>query len=428
MMVAANVLAEAPSRKTFDVARIRRDFPTLRDDESFLDSVASSLTPTCVVDAMSEYYNRYRANVHRGTYDLSLRASEYYERGLQAVARFIHAKPTEIVFTQNTTAAINLVAQTLKWSPGDEILVSSIEHTSNMLPWFRLTYAAGVKLRFYNPGREGNFDLNVLESMINERTRLVSMTFVSNVLGCVVPVAEIARICKRKKVLFLVDAAQAAPHLPVDVEAIGCDFLAFSGHKMLGPTGVGVLYIREELAARMVPAALGGGTITTGACACSSVDACQFSLVTFAELPWKWQAGTPPIAEVIGLGRAVEYLEDVGLDAVEAHDRDLTRRALIGLREISGVEIFGPLDPEAHCAIISFNIADLLPVDVGRTLNERFKIAVRAGDHCALAYFKEIQSDKRTWGNVRASFYLYNTQDDVDRLLGAVEKIANSCQ
>jgi cysteine desulfurase / selenocysteine lyase len=412
-----------------DVATIRKDFPTLNNPgaDVYLDSVASSLTPYSVIDAMTEYYTRYRANVHRGTYDLSMQASEYYERALRNVAQFIGASPQEIVFTSNATASINNVALTLDFKPGDEIVVSSMEHTSNLIPWARLAFKHGVKLRFYSPGKSGRFDLEDFARLLNEKTKLVALTYVSNVLGCVVPVHDVAALCRERQILYLVDACQAAPHLSIDVHSLGCDFMAFSGHKMLGPTGIGVLYIREALAERLIPAMLGGGTIATNACRCPSLDSCGLQYVSFNELPYKWQAGTPPIAEALGLSAAVDYLQSVGLAKIEAHGRELTYRATEGLKAIRGVEIFGPLDPADRQSIVSFNIADIPPGEVGRMLNERFKIAVRAGDHCALAYFRELNIPGETWGNVRASFYLYNTHEEVDRLLSAVESIADTC-
>lgn len=407
-----------------DVYAIRKDFPTISDDSVYLDSVASSLTPVSVIEAMSEYYYKYRANVHRGAYDLSLQASEMYEEAVAKIAKFINAKPSEIVITSNTTHSINEVALTLDFNEGDEVVLSSLEHTSNMAPWIRLQKKIGIKVRFYNPGKTGIFNVEEFEKLLNKRTRLVSLTYVSNVLGSVVPVEQVAEICKERGILFLIDAAQAAPHLKIDVKKIGCDFLAFSGHKMLGPTGIGVLYIKQEHAESMMPAFLGGGTINTSECHCESLETCNIDACTFSDLPYKWQAGTPPIAETIGLGKAIDYLNAIGLENIEKHDKALMELALNGLKAIPGVDIYGPLEPEQRNSIISFNIGNLSPFEVGRILNEEFKISVRAGDHCAVNYFKDVQGPQQHLGNVRASFYLYNTVEEVERFLSAVKSIS----
>ena len=227
--------------------------------------------------------------------------------------------------------------------------------------------------------------------------------------------------------MYLVDACQAVPHLPIRVKDIGCDFLAFSGHKMLGPTGIGILYLKKEHAENMMPAVLGGGTINTAECHCPSLEECNIDYCTFSDLPYKWQAGTPPIAEALGLSAAVDYLNKVGMNQIMAHDQLLMSRALAGLKSIRGVDLFGPTEAVQRNAIISFNIGDLPPSEVGRILNENFKIAVRAGDHCAVNYFREVQIPGQAWGNVRASFYLYNTVEEVDRFLSAVETIAKTC-
>lgn len=407
-----------------DLERLRSDFPTIRADEVYLDSVASSLTPMPVVDAMTDYYVNHRANVHRGSYDLSLRASELYEKGLEKIATFIGADPAELVMTMNATAAINEVALTLQFKPGDEIVLSALEHTSNMVPWVNLQQKQGVVVRWYNPGRAGIFDLDEFSKVLTERTKLVSMTWVSNVLGSVVPVEQVAALLRSRGIMYMIDACQASPHIKMDVHGIGCDFLAFSGHKMLGPTGIGVLYLRRDHAESMIPAILGGGTIDTDNCFCPSLDECDLSYCSFTELPYKWQAGTPPVAETIGLGAAVDYLDAVGMDAIAAHDRGLMSRALDGLSAVRGVELFGPGDPERQLAILSFNVPGLPPSEVGRILNERFKVAVRTGHHCAVNYFREVQPGGLPEGNVRSSFYLYNTLDEVDRFVAAVEQIA----
>jgi cysteine desulfurase/selenocysteine lyase len=406
------------------LAALRADFPTITADEVFLDSVASSLTPMPVIEAMTEYYTRYRSNIHRGTYDLSMRASERFDAAIAAVAGFLGADTEEIVLTQNTTHALNLVAHSLEFEPGDEIVLTSLEHTSNMAPWVRMVQTKGVNLRWYNAGATGVVDAEELISLIGPKTKLVTCTYVSNVLGTVLPVAEIGKACKERGVHFLIDAAQAAPHHRLDIAALNCDFLAFSGHKMLGPTGIGVLYIRRELAYELTPGMLGGGTIDTAACACPSLDECSLEHCSFSPLPDKWQAGTPPIAEAFGLHAAIEYLDAVGLDSIAEHDRFLIDRLATGLRAIPGVSVYGPEEPGAFLSIVSFNIGDIDPAETGRILNERYRIGVRTGQHCAVNYFNDQLHHGGPAGSVRASVYLYNTVEEIDRTLSAVGEAA----
>lgn len=413
------------SRKSLSsLAQLRQDFPTITaDSDIYLDSVASSLTPTPVIDAMSEYYTKYRANIHRGTYDLSMRASERYEEAVGSVARFINAKPSEIAFTQNTTHAINIIAHTLDFTPGDEIVLTSIEHTSNMAPWVSMASAKGLKLRWYNAGRDGIVDADELTTLIGPRTKLVTMTALSNVLGTVTTIEAVGKACQANGTMFMVDAAQAAPHVPLDVRRINCDFLAFSGHKMLGPTGIGVLYIRESLALEMMPGMLGGGTLDTAKCDCPSLEECSLEYCSYSELPDKWQPGTPPIAEAFGLNAAIRYIEDVGMDVIEQHDRALTKRFMQALEQIPGIDIYGPRDPAQRMAVVSFNVGSIDPNEIGRILNERYRIAVRTGQHCAVNYFNDVAGHPGSAGNVRASFYLYNTEEEVDAAAEAISEI-----
>jgi len=408
-----------------DTARLRKDFPCLQTDYIYLDSVASSLTPVSVVEAMNAYYFSYRANVHRGSYDASLMATDQYEAALAKVAGFIGADPEEIVFTSNATHAINLAALSLPIKTGDEIVLSTLEHTSNMAPWVLKALEVGAVVRWYNPGAEGLFDLDEFSKLINERTRIVALTYVSNVLGTVYPVESIADICADRGILYMVDGAQAVPHRRIDVHSLGCDFLAFSGHKMLGPTGIGVLYLKRQHAENLMPGIVGGGTINTEVeCSCPSIDACGPNYVTFNALPDKWQAGTPPIAEAIGLGAAVDYLQAVGIDEVHNHTRSLAAYVAGELRAIPGIEVYGPRDVELLSSIVSFNLADVPPDEVGKMLNERYHIAVRTGAHCALSYFMGADAVVDVPGNVRASFYLYNTPEEAQRFVSAVGEIA----
>lgn len=411
-----------------DTARLRRDFPCLSAESAYLDSVASSLTPVPVVEAMNSYYYSYRANVHRGSYDASMMASEQYESAQAKVAAFIGADPEEIVFTMNTTHSLNLAALSLPLGEGDEIVLSTLEHTSNMAPWSLRALQVGARVRWYNPGPEGIFDIDEFVALLSDRTRIVALTYVSNVLGTVYPVADIAKICAERGITYVVDAAQAVPHRGIDVHALGCDFLAFSGHKMLGPTGVGVLYMKRQHAENLMPGIVGGGTIDTDVqCACPSIDECGPSYVTFNALPEKWQAGTPPIAEAIGLGAAVDYLQAVGIDQVHRHTQSLVADAAAGLRAIPGIQVYGPEEPALLSSIVSFNLTGVPPDEVGRMLNERYHIAVRSGAHCALSYFMGADAVVDVPGNVRASFYLYNTPEEAQRLVSAVGEIASFC-
>jgi cysteine desulfurase / selenocysteine lyase len=418
-MVTSPKLAEAS-----DLVGVRTDFPSIRDSLAYFDSVASSLTPQPVIDAMTDYYVNYRANVHRGSYDLSMRASERFDSALSTIAAFLHASTEEIVLTSNTTTAINLVATTLDFEAGDEIVLSNLEHTSNMAPWMRVANKQGVKVRWYNADRGGNFDLDEFRRLLSPRTKLVTLAHVTNILGNRLPVEEIGAICRERGVLFLVDAAQSAPHLPLNVTKINCDFLAFSGHKMLGPTGIGVLYMRREHAVSLTPGILGGGTIDTTACAAPTLDGCVLSDCSFTALPDKWQAGTPPIAEALGLAAAIDYLTAIGPERLAAHEAVLMRQLCEGLSAIDGVELYGPADPADRTAVVSFNIAGRDFGQVGQLLNDR-QVAVRAGQHCALNYFfNELHEEDKRAGNVRASVYLYNTPAEVERLVSAVADIA----
>jgi cysteine desulfurase/selenocysteine lyase len=418
-------LISSTSSRQSSIDHCRVDFPVISDKAVYLDSVATSLTPRPVIAALTEYYERYRANIHRGTYDLSMKASEKYESALHNIGAFIGADFEELVVTMNATHALNLVALALPLKPGDEVVLSTLEHTSNLAPWALHVARKGIKLRFYHPGKLGVFDIDEFEKLLTEKTRLVSMTYISNVLGTVVPVEQVARLCRDRGILYMIDAAQAVPHLPIDVKKIDCDFMAFSGHKMLGPTGIGILYMKKPHASRMIPPMLGGGTMEAAACTCSSLDAVGMTECGFAPPPWKWQPGTPPIAEVLGLSAAVDYLRAIGLDQIARRDQQLLQRAIDGIGQIRGVDIYGPANTKDRVGILSFNVAGMAPEDVGNLLNQEFEIYVRAGDHCAVQYFKEVQGrDLKGLGNVRASFYLYNTLEEVDRFVAAIDSIA----
>ena len=397
----------------YDVDAVRGDFPILDKGVIYLDNAASSLTPEQVVLKEMEFYREYRANVERGLHRFSQRATEEYEEAHETVAGFIGAPSrANVAMLRNTTEGINLVANSLDWGKGDKIVTTIIEHHSNYITWLRVGQRHGCRVEVVRSDAEGLFELADFERAIDDETKLVAVTHVSNVLGCIVPVKEIASVAHEHGALLLVDGAQGVPHVKTDVMDSGVDFLAFSGHKMLGPTGSGGLYIVEEELESTEPLCIGGGTI-------SDVSLDTYEL---AAPPMKFEAGTPAIAQVIGLGEACRYLERVGMDEVELWDEKLAKKLSDGLREIEGVEVFGPVDPRERVGLASFRVWDMNPHDVALTLDAEYDIAVRSGHHCALPLMKEVFGLPE--GNVRASTYLYNTLGEVDRLLGAVEDIA----
>ena len=398
-----------------DVKRIRQDFPILDSGIVYLDNAASSLTPEPVIKKMVEFYHVYRANVERGVHRLSQKASEEYEKAHAKIANFINAESeTEIVLTRNATEAINLVANGLSWNKEDKIVTSLIEHHSNFIVWLRLKKRYGVDVEIVKPNREGLFDIVDFEKAVEDNTRLVALSHVSNVLGVRTPVEEVAKIAHDHGAHLLVDGAQSLPHLEVDVQRIDCDYLAFSGHKMLGPTGVGVLYARKELLDNLDPTTIGGGTI-------ADVGLDYYTLV---ESPKKFEAGTPAIAEAIGLGAAINYLEEVKPRNIEMHERKLVKKMYKGLTDISRVEVYGPEEAEQRTGTVSFNITDLNPHDVALAMDVSADIMVRSGHHCCLPLTRELL--KREEGTVRASTYIYNTETEVEKLVSATNELARS--
>jgi cysteine desulfurase/selenocysteine lyase len=396
-----------------DVESVRRDFPILKKGVVYLDSAASSLTPEQVVLKEMEFYREYRANVERGVHRFSQRASEEYEGAHEIVAGFIGAPSAEnVAMLRNTTEGLNLVANSLDWRRGDKIVTTVIEHHSNFITWLRVGQRHGCRVEVVRSDREGRFDMADFERAIDDSTRLVAVTRVSNVLGCIVPVKKVAEIAHERGVLVVEDGAQGVPHLPTDVSDTGVDFLAFSGHKMLGPTGSGGLYIADDVLYSTEPLSIGGGTI-------SDVSIDNYEL---AVAPLRFEAGTPAIAQVIGLGEACRYLERVGMDEVTRWDARLAERLSDGLREIEGVEVYGPSDPRDRVGIVSFNVEGMSPHDVALSLDEEHAIAVRSGHHCALPLMKELF--RLPEGTVRASTYVYNTVNEIELLLGAVEDLA----
>lgn len=396
-----------------DVKSIRKDFPILGGGYIYLDSAASSLTPEQVVQKEVEFYHKYRANVERGVHRWSQKASEEFERAHEDAAKFIGAPSrTNVAMLRNTTEGINLVANSQEWKKTDKIVTSVIEHHSDFITWLRVRQRYGSTVEIVRSNTEGIFDMADWEKAIDDDTKLVAVTHVSNVLGCIVPIKEIIEIAHEHGAKVLIDGAQGVPHIKVNVKKLGIDFLAFSGHKMLGPTGSGGLYIADEEIPTTEPLCIGGGTIAD-----VSID--DYIL---AVPPMKYEAGTPAIAQVIGLGEACRYLTKVGMENVEAWDLKLANRLLDGLSDIKGVEVYGPKDPKQRVGLATFNIEGMSPHDVALTLDQEYGIATRSGHHCALPLMKELF--KLHEGNVRASTYLYNTVDEIDHLITAVEEIA----
>lgn len=390
--------------------RVRADFPILKDI-IYLDSAATSLTPEPVLEALLSYYREYNANVGRGVHRVSRFATQKYSGAHRKVAEFIGAKGGEVIFTKNSTEAINMVAYGLNWNKDDEVVTTLLEHHSNFLPWLRLK-EKGVIVRIVKPSRSGIFDVSDFERAIGARTRLVAISHVSNVLGTISPIKEISGICEDKgggNALLLVDGAQSVPHLRTDVEELGCDFLAFSGHKMLGPTGTGVLWIRD--ANGLEPTLFGGGMIET----VSQDD------YTLAEGYERFEAGTPHIAGGIGLGRAVDYLNEVGMEKIIAHEESLAKRLLEGLQELEKVQVYGSTNLNERLGVVSFTINGLHPHDIALMFDEAADVMVRSGHHCCMPLMNYLGLKD---GTVRASLYLYNTKGEVDTFLETVEGIA----
>lgn len=404
----------------FDVTKIREDFPILQREVYgrplvYLDNAATTQKPLCVLDAMRDEYLNVNANVHRGVHYLSQQATDLHEAAREAVRNFINARSTtEIVFTRGTTESINLVAATFCeafMSEGDEVIVSEMEHHSNIVPWQLQAGKKGIKVRPVPiTGEEGLLDLDALAKMFNERTKIVSITHVSNVLGTVNPVREIIRMAHERGIPVLIDGAQSAPHFPIDVQALDCDFFAFSGHKMYGPTGIGVLYGKEEWLDRLPPYQ-GGGEM---------IDQVSFERTTFERPPLKFEAGTPDYVATHGLATAIHYLEQIGMENVQKHEQALTAYCMEQLKSIDGMRIFGPSSADVHDAVVSFLVGDIHHLDLG-TLLDRLGIAVRTGHHCA----HPLMTRLGILGTVRASFALYNTREEVDALVAGVRRVAS---
>ncbi|NQN67236.1 cysteine desulfurase [Streptococcus suis] len=397
-----------------DLERIRKDFPILDqvvNDEPlvYLDNAATTQKPQQVLDVLADYYQKDNANVHRGVHTLSERATARYEAARQKVADFIQAKSSkEILFTRGTTTSLNWVAQFAReiLQPDQEVIISVQEHHSNIIPWQQACQQTGAKLR-YVPLKDGELDVDSLKSMLSEKTKFVSLAHVSNVLGSVAPIGEIAELVHQIGAYLVVDGAQSVPHMAVNMQELDVDFYAFSGHKMLGPTGIGVLYGKEELLNLMSPVEFGG----------EMIDFVYEQSATWKELPWKFEAGTPNIAGAIGLGAAIDYLTEIGMDAIQAHEAELVNYVFPKLQAIPGLTIYGSQDLSKRTGVIAFNLDDLHPHDVATALDYE-GVAVRAGHHCAQPLLRYLQVP----ATVRASFYIYNTKADCDKLVEAIIK------
>ncbi len=399
------------TRKGLDVERIRADFPVLDQEVHghalvYLDSAASSQKPIPVLDALRRYYEHDHANVHRGAHDLGYRATEAYEAARRTVADHIGAREAaEVVFTRGTTEAINLVASSWgsKLAEGDEIVLTKMEHHSNIVPWQLLSARAGVTLHFIDVTADGRLDLEDAARLIGQRTKLVALTHVSNTLGTINPVRRIARIAHDHGALCLVDGAQAMPHMRVAMPDVGCDFYAFSGHKMCGPTGIGALWARRELLEEMPPYQ-GGGEM---------ISAVTLEGSTWAAVPHKFEAGTPNIAGAVGLAEAIRYLGSVGFEALHDHETELAGYAMQRLREVEGLEVYGPA--EDRTGVFSFRYGDIHAHDLATILDQR-GIAIRAGHHCNQPLMEHLGVD----ATARASLYLYNTREEIDSLVDSL--------
>ncbi|HFU3941940.1 TPA: cysteine desulfurase [Streptococcus suis] len=397
-----------------DLERIRKDFSILDqvvNDEPlvYLDNAATTQKPQQVLDVLADYYQEDNANVHRGVHTLSERATARYEAARQKVADFIQAKSSkEILFTRGTTTSLNWVAQFAKeiLQPDQEVIISVQEHHSNIIPWQQACQQTGAKLRYVTL-KDGELDMDHLRSLLSSKTKFVSLAHVSNVLGGVAPIGEIAELVHQVGAYLVVDGAQSVPHMTVNVQELDVDFYAFSGHKMLGPTGIGVLYGKEELLNLMSPVEFGG----------EMIDFVYEQSATWKELPWKFEAGTPNIAGAIGLGAAIDYLTEIGMDAIQAHEAELVDYVFPKLQAIPGLTIYGSQDLSKRTGVIAFNLDDLHPHDVATALDYE-GVAVRAGHHCVQPLLRYLQVP----ATVRASFYIYNTKADCDKLVEAIIK------
>lgn len=394
------------------IASVREQFPILHQEINghplvYLDNAATSQKPQVVIDAIKRYYEWENSNVHRGVHTLGSRATDAYEGAREKVARFMNAESSEqIIFTRGTTTALNLVASSYARSvcgPGDEIVLTEMEHHSNLIPWQQAAIAVGATLKYIPLQPDGTIRVEDVEALVTERTKVVAIAYVSNVMGVVHPVKQIAEIAHRHGAVVVVDGAQSTPHMKVDVQDLDCDFYALSGHKMCAPTGIGALYGKKALLESMEPIEFGGEMI-------NDVGLYESN---WKELPWKFEGGTPIIAGAVGLGAAIDFLEEIGMDAIEQHETQLAAYAMNRISEIDGITIYGPR--ERKVGLVTFNLGDVHPHDVATVLDAQ-GVAIRAGHHCCQPLMRWLKVSS----TARASFYLYNTEEDVDRLVSAL--------
>ncbi len=392
------------------------DFPILKrklDDNKlvYLDNAATSQKPGQVIDAITDFYSNHNANVHRGIHTLSEEATEMYENARKRVADFIGAsRPEEVIFTKGTTESLNRVAiswglQNLK--EGDVVLITDFEHHSNLIPWQEEARMVGAKVEYLESDQNGEISLEQFKEKLHDRVKLISIVHASNVLGTILPVKEMCKLAREKNIKVCIDGAQAVPHMKVNVQSIGCDFYAFSGHKMLAPTGIGVLWAKKEILETLEPYEFGGGMISE----------VTYEKSTWAEIPEKFEAGTPNIEGAIGLGAAIDYLQNIGMDNIRNHEVELNKYALESLGKIKGVRIIGPLDPEKRTGLVSFTVEGVHSHDVAAVLNS-IGVAVRSGHHCVMPFHKKLGLPATT----RASWYLYNQKEDIDKLVEGINK------
>jgi cysteine desulfurase / selenocysteine lyase len=407
---------------SLDIAAIKADFPILKrkirgnNRLIYLDSGATSQKPNSVLDAERDFYLNHNAAVHRGAHQLAEEATELYEGARDKVANFIGADSNEVIFTKSATESINAIAYSLGNSTvgsrfhlkaGDRIVLSEMEHHANLIPWQELARRTGAELVWFNVTDEGRLDLSNMDDLINTKTKVVALTHQSNVLGTINPLEKVTKRAHEVGALFVLDACQSVPHYKVDVKSLNVDFVTFSGHKMLGPTGVGILWGKKDLLDEMPPFLTGG----------SMIESVTMESATYLDAPKRFEAGVPNMAQAVGLGAAVDYLNKIGLDRIHAHEVELTRKALEGLQTINGLSIIGPKDLEMRGGVVSFAVDGIHPHDLGQALDQ-FGIAVRTGHHCAWPLMKRF----KTVATTRASFYLYNDFDDISALVEGVER------
>ena len=403
-------------RSVVNSYELRNDFPIFRKKINgkelvYLDNASTTQKPNSVIESITDFYTNYNSNIHRAVYQLAEEATALYEQSREKIANFINVRPEEIIFTRNTTESINLIAHS--WArtnlkKDDGIAISELEHHSNIVPWQLLSQEIGTRLEYVGIDDNGFLDLEYLIDLISsKKVKLVSLSHMSNVLGTIVPIERIIKIAHENNIPVLVDGAQSVPHMPVDVKKMDCDFLVFSAHKMLGPTGVGVLYAKKEFLEKMRPF-MGGGDMIK--------EVFKFH-TNYNEVPYKFEAGTPNIADVVGFGAAIDYLEKIGMENVRKHEIDLTEYALKSILSMKYVTVYGPRDPNYRGGVISFNIADIHPHDLATIMNDH-GIAIRSGHHCAQVLMQRLDVPATS----RASFYIYNTKEEIDKFVNAIKE------